>query len=44
MDALEAQCHGFKFEEIVEDIDDLPALYNGKIKENKEYGENGERY
>ena len=42
MDALEALCHGFKVEEIVDNIDDLPALYNhGEIKE---YGENGERY
>ena len=33
MDTLETMCHGFKFKEIVDNIDDLPALYN-----------NGERY
>ena len=45
MDTLEAQCHGFKVEEIVGNIDDLPALYNnGEIKENKEYGKYGEIY
>ena len=40
MDALEALCFGFKFEEIVENIDDLPAPYNkGKKGEYGKYGE-----
>ena len=28
MDALEALCNGFKFEKIVENIDDLPTVYD----------------
>ena len=39
MDVLEALCNGFKFEEFVKNIDDLPALY----KEAKE-GKHGEKY
>ena len=37
MHALEALCHGFKFKEIVESTDDLPALYNNG--DNGKYGE-----
>ena len=45
MDALETLCHGFKFEEIVENIDDLPALYNnGENGKKGEYGKYGEIY
>ena len=40
MDALDAVCYGFKFEEIVENIDDQPALYNREKGKNKQYPEN----
>ena len=40
MDALEALCNGFKFEEIIKNIDDLPALYHNEAKESK----HGEKY
>ena len=41
MDALEALCYGFKFEELVENINDLPALYNNRENGKKQqYPEN----
>ena len=40
MDALEALCHGFTLEEVVENIDNLPALYNGENERRKEKEEN----
>ena len=40
MDTLEALCYRFKFEEIVENIDDLPALYNRENGKKKQYPEN----
>ena len=39
MDVLKALCHGFKFEKIVKNIDDLLAFYNGENGNKKgEYG------
>ena len=39
MDVLEVLCYGFKFEEIVENIDDLPALYNRENGKKEQYPE-----
>ena len=36
MDALNTLCHGFTFEEIVENIDDLPGLYKKEEKKKEE--------
>ena len=37
MDALNVLCHGYTFEEIAENIDDLPSLYKKKQKTTQKY-------
>ena len=44
MDALNALCYGYMFEEIVKNINDLPGLYNREEKKNTEKYAGEENY